>query len=301
MPMVVGIRFRQAGKLYHFMSGSLALQRLDKVVVETPSGLSLGRVVTQPHDRPTDALPSTVRRVVRKATEQDIQKERVARAVSERALETCRERVRAMRLRLRPVEADASMDGGRVTITFTADERVDFRALVRDLSAELRCRVDLRQVGARDEAKAIDGIGPCGQRLCCSRWLTEFQPISIKMAKLQNLALNPGKLAGSCGRLKCCLRYEIENYEGAQRELPPLGAKVFTVDGEARVVAVNVLERKVSLLFDDPTPRWFPADEVLRHNGCQEGIACGSGRCQEGGACGAEARSAEAPVHAGAR
>lgn len=271
MPTVVAVRFREAGKLYHFESGTLGLRRLDKVLVETANGPGLGRVITDPEERPAEELP-TLRRVLRKANTADLERERQAKDRGARALDACRRRVRALGLPMRPVEAESALDGSRVTIAFTAEERVDFRQLVRELAAELHSRVELRQVGARDEAKAIDGIGPCGQRLCCSRWLTEFQPISIKMAKLQNLALNPGKLAGACGRLKCCLRYEIENYEGAQRELPPLGAKVFSSAGEGRVVGLNILERKVQVLFDDPSPTWLSADDVFRHNGCQDGM-----------------------------
>jgi len=281
MPTVVAVRFREAGKLYHFDPGGLGLHRLDKVIVETANGPGLGRVVTEPVDKPPQDLSAPVRRVLRKANAADLERDRHARERATHVLDACRRRVKALGLQMRPVEAECAMDGAKSTITFTAEERVDFRQLVRDLAAELHCRVELRQVGARDEAKVLDGIGPCGQRLCCSRWLTEFQPISIKMAKLQNLALNPGKLAGSCGRLKCCLRYEIENYDGAQRELPPLGVKVFSAAGEGRVVGLNLLERKVQVLFDEPTPKWLQVDEVFRHNGCQEGMCetCTSDGC----------------------
>jgi cell fate regulator YaaT (PSP1 superfamily) len=281
MPTVVAVRFREAGKLYHFDPGDLKLHRLDRVVVETANGLGIGRVVTEPMEKPAEELPQPLRRVLRRAGPDDLERERQAREKAQRALESCRRRVKALGLAMRPVEAECTLDLGKVTISFTAEERVDFRQLVRELAAELRCRVEMRQVGARDEAKALDGIGPCGQRLCCSRWLTEFQPISIKMAKLQNLALNPGKLAGLCGRLKCCLRYELETYAEAQRELPPLGSTVYTREGEGRVVGLRLLERMVQVLIDD-TPRWLPADEVFRHNGCRGG-ACGTaGGC----ACG---------------
>lgn len=267
--------------MYHFDPGSLSLRRLDRVVVETANGLGIGRVVTEPMDKSADDLVGPLRKVLRRANTDDLERERQAKERAQVALDACRRLVKASVLDMRPVDAESSMDLSRVTITFTAEERVDFRQLVRDLSAELHCRVELRQVGARDEAKALDGIGPCGQRLCCSRWLTEFQPISIKMAKLQNLALNPGKLAGACGRLKCCLRYEVENYAEGQRELPAIGAKVFTTEGEGRVVGVNLLERKVQVLFDSPTPQWMSADEVFRHNGCQEGMceSCSSEGC----------------------
>jgi cell fate regulator YaaT (PSP1 superfamily) len=272
MPTVVGVRFKDAGKLYHFDVGGLALHRLDRVVVETVGGLGIGRVVTEPAEKPAGELPAPVRRVVRRANAADFEREQKARERAAGVLEACQRHVRRLGLAMRAVEAEPTLDGARVTISFTAEQRVDFRQLLRDLGAEVQCRIELRQIGARDEAKALDGIGPCGQRLCCSRWLTEFQPISIKMAKLQNLALNPGKLAGACGRLKCCLRYEVETYADAQRELPSLGSRVFTADGEGRVVGVNLLQRQVQVLFDDPTPKWLPSDEVFRHNGCQDGM-----------------------------
>ncbi len=275
MAVFVGVRFRGAGKLYQFESGNLALERLDKVVVETAHGLGVGRVVTEPQERDHKDLPHPVRRVVRKATGEDIERERHAREQEELAVERARECAREHRLNVHIVGADANLDGSRLTITYSTEARVDVRAVAKQLATELGCRVDMHQVGARDEAKALDGIGPCGQRLCCSRWMTEFKPVSIKMAKLQGLALNPGKLAGVCGRLKCCLRFEIENYEG-QRDLPALGSIVYTTDGEGRVVAVNVPDRKVSVLGDDPSPRWVPADEVFSHNGC------GSGQCSCG-------------------
>lgn len=296
MPTVVSVRFREAGKLYYFDPCDLHLRRLDKVVVETSVGQGLGRVVTEALEKSGADVPLPLRRVLRKASPADLERERRAEARAARALDACRARVRALRLPMRPVDAEAGFDGARVTITFTAEERVDFRQLVRELGAELRCRVELRQVGARDEAKALDGIGPCGQRLCCSRWLTEFQPITIKMAKLQGLALNPGKLAGACGRLKCCLRYEIENYDGAQRDLPGLGSRVFSRQGEGRVVGLNLLERKAQVLFDDPAPVWLDADEVFRHNGCQEGMCESCTRERGEGADAAPAAAAPDPL-----
>lgn len=278
MPVLVGVRFRNAGKLYHFETGNLPLHRLDKVVVETAQGLGLGRVVTEPKEEDGKELPRPVRRVVRKATDRDLEQERACKERQEAALGAATRRVKALNLPMRLVEAESNLDGSRMTLTFTAESRVDFRQLVRDLSSTLQCRIDLRQVGARDEAKVLDGIGPCGERLCCSRWMTEFQPVSIKMAKLQGLALNPGKLAGVCGRLKCCLRYEVENYDPSK--LPVLGAKVYTTEGEGRVVALNLPEQKVSVLGDDPAPKWYPADEVFSHNGCSSGGGGGACSCK---------------------
>jgi cell fate regulator YaaT (PSP1 superfamily) len=299
MPTVVAVRFRDAGKLYHFDPGELGLHRLDKVVVETSSGLGIGRVVTEAVDKSEEELAQPVRRVLRKANAEDLERERRAKEHAEIVLEACRELARTMGIPLRPVSAESSMDRTRLTITYTSEKRIDYRQLVRGLASQFRCRVEMRALGARDEAKALGGYGPCGQQLCCTRWMTEFQPVSIKMAKLQHLALNPGKLAGVCGRLKCCLRYEIENYDGAERELPVLGSTVYTAQGEGRVVGLNLLERKVQILMDDPTPVWFPSDEVFSHNGCQGGGGCGTGGCAcgtKGGqdaAAGQDGRAAE--------
>ena len=281
MPTVVGVRFRSAGKLYHFDPGELACTRLDSVVVETANGTEIGRVVTEPMDKPPEDVTLPLRRILRKATGEDRARQSQNKAKAEAALALCRRRVAELGLAMRAMDADVAFDGARVTISFTADDRVDFREIVRDLAQQLHTKVEMRQIGARDEAKALDGIGPCGQQLCCTRWLTEFKPISIKMAKLQGLALNPGKLAGVCGRLKCCLRYELENYAEGTRPLPRIGATVHTADGEGRVVSVSVLERKVSVLLDQGA-KWFPADEVFGSNGCGGGGGCGNG----GGSCG---------------
>ncbi len=266
--------------MYQFDPVGLGLRRLDKVVVETANGPGVGRVVVEASDRADQDVTHPLRRVLRKATPEDLDREAQAQVRAAAVLERCRMWIRDTKLALRLVDADASLDGRRLTIYYASEQRVELRALVRELSAELRCRMEFRHVGPRDEAKLLDGYGPCGQRLCCSRWLTGFKPISIKMAKLQNLALNPGKLAGVCGRLKCCLRYELENYEEGQRDLPGLGVTVYTAQGEGRVVGLNLPERKVQILLED-VPTWFAADEVFSHNGCQDG---GGGGC--GGACG---------------
>ncbi len=281
MPTVVGVRFRSAGKLYHFDPGDLSCTRLDRVVVETANGTEIGRVVTERMDKPDEDVTLPLRRILRKATSEDRERQAVNKARAEHAIALSRRRVAELGLAMRPVDAEVAFDGSRITISFTADDRVDFRELVRGLAQELRTKIEMRQIGARDEAKALDGIGPCGQQLCCTRWLTEFKPISIKMAKLQGLALNPGKLAGVCGRLKCCLRYEIENYAEGGKPLPRVGATVHTRDGEGRVVATSVLERKVSVLLDEGA-KWFPVDEVFGSNGCGGGGGSGNGGCSCG-------------------
>jgi cell fate regulator YaaT (PSP1 superfamily) len=277
VPTVVGVRFRSAGKLYHFDPGELSCRRLDSVIVETANGVEMGRVVTERMEKPEEDVAQPLRRILRKATDEDRARQARNRAQAEAALAACKRRVTELGLAMKPVDAEMAFDGSRVTISFTAEDRVDFRELVRELAQRLHTRVEMRQIGARDEAKALDGIGPCGQQLCCTRWLSEFRPISIKMAKLQGLALNPGKLAGVCGRLKCCLRYEIENYADGGKPLPSVGATVHTRDGEGRVVGVSAPERKVSVLLDDG-PKWFSVDEVFGSNGCGDGGGgCGGG------------------------
>jgi len=276
VPTVVGVRFRSAGKLYHFDPGGLDCSRLDRVVVETANGTEIGRVVTEAMDKPAEDMNLPLRRILRKATTEDRDRQSQNRTLADDALMLCKRRVQEIGLAMKPVEAEMAFDGSRVTISFTADDRIDFRDLVRDLTQRLHAKIEMRQIGARDEAKVLDGIGPCGQQLCCTRWLTEFKPISIKMAKLQGLALNPGKLAGVCGRLKCCLRYEIENYAEGEKPMPNIGATVHTSEGEGRVVGVSVLSRKVSVLLDDGA-KWFSVDEVFGGNGCGSGGGGGSG------------------------
>lgn len=296
VPTVVGVRFRNASKLYHFDPGDLDCRRLDSVVVETANGAEIGRVVTERLQKEPEEIIQPLRRVLRKATSADREQQDSNRSRADEALTLCRCRVSALGLAMRPVEANLAFDQPRVTILFTAEQRVDFRELVRDLAQRLHMRIELRQIGARDEAKVLDGIGPCGERLCCSRWLTEFRPISIKMAKLQGLALNPGKLAGVCGRLKCCLRYELENYGEGAKPLPRVGASVQTRDGDGRVVAISEGDRQVNVMMDNGT-QWFSADEVFGSSacgggdctgGCGSGGSCGTGNC--GGGCGAAGR-----------
>lgn len=277
MPTVVGVRLREAGKLYHFDPNGIGLQRLDRVVVETQGGVELGRVVTEYLEKRDDEIVPPLRRVVRKATPQDLERHQRNKDRAREALAFCRRRIGELGLPMRAVEAELAFDGSRLTIFYTSEDRVDFRSLVRELGARFHTRIEMRPLGARDEAKLLDGIGPCGQRLCCSRWLTEFRPVSIRMAKLQNLALNPGKLAGNCGRLKCCLRYELEAYEEGHKALPAVGARVFTREGEGRVVATNPLAQTVQVLLDDG-PKWLPAYEVFSSS-CGGG-SCGCGNCR---------------------
>lgn len=212
MPNIVNVRFKPTGRSYSFDAGDLDLQLGENVIVETVRGLEIGQVVAGPCGvSKADSTPrSDLKRVVRRATSEDVDKARSKAEKAARALQVCREKVAKYGLELQPVEVQYAFDNNKVTIFFTAEGRVDFRELARDLVRSLRARVELRQIGVRDEASIIGGIGPCGRPLCCSTFLTEFKPVSIKMAKEQKLSLNPGKISGLCGRLMCCLRFESE-------------------------------------------------------------------------------------------
>ncbi len=211
MAHTVKVRFRRAGKTYDFDSGGLALMPGDRVVVDTASGTNIGQVTAIAYrPTPADGGANGLKKVLRKATEEDLERETRQEEKARHALKVCREKVAKHNLDMDPIEAEYALDDSRVTIYFLAEGRVDFRELVRDLAGTLRTRVELRQVGVRDEAKMVGGLGPCGRPLCCTMFLTEFKPVSIRMAKEQNLSLNPGKISGVCGRLMCCLRFESQ-------------------------------------------------------------------------------------------
>ncbi len=240
----VGVRFRPSGRIYDFDPGPLLLARDDRVLVETERGPALGTVVV-----PARRVAATrgLARVIKKADARDLAREdqnlQRERQQHHAALELVRGRALAVKL----VKAESAFDGSKVTFFFAGDERHDLRDLGRDLAQLLHTRVEVKQIGARDETKVTGGLGPCGRELCCSSWLQEFQPVSVKMAKEQSLALNPSKLAGMCGRLKCCLRYEYQTYVELRRALPAVGARVESVKGGGTVVRHNVLRQTVVL------------------------------------------------------
>jgi len=210
MPVVVGIRFRPAAKIYYFDPAGLQLLNGTRVVVETVRGIEIGTVVIPGREIPNEQITQPLKKVVRVATQDDLEKEKENREKAREALAVARQKVEEKGLDMNLVDAEYTLDRSRVVIYFTADGRVDFRELVRDLASTLHSRVELRQIGVRDEAKILGGIGPCGRPLCCSSFLSEFSPVSIRMAKEQNLSLNPTKISGVCGRLLCCLRFESE-------------------------------------------------------------------------------------------
>ena len=241
-PLAVGVRFRSSGKIYEFDPGPLLLARDDRVLVETERGAALATVVVPPRVR---GGGRALQRVIKKADSRDLAREDQNLLRERQHHRAALELVRSRDVPVKLVKAESAFDGSKVTFFFAAEERLDLRELGRELADLLRTRVETRQIGARDETKATGGVGPCGRELCCSSWLQEFQPVSVKMAKEQGLSLNPSKLAGMCGRLKCCLRYEYQTYVELRRALPTVGSAVESVKGSGVVVRQNVLRQTV--------------------------------------------------------
>ncbi|TMA49923.1 MAG: stage 0 sporulation protein [Deltaproteobacteria bacterium] len=240
--LAVGIRFRPTGRIYDFDPGPLILQRDDRVLVETERGPALGLVVVPPRPRPA---VRPLQRVIKKADARDLAREDQNLQRERGHYRVALDLIRTRTLPIKLVKAESTFDGSKVTFFCVAEDRVDFRGLVNELGELLHTRVDMKSIGARDETKATGGVGPCGRELCCSSWLQEFQAISVKMAKEQGLSLNPSKLAGMCGRLKCCLRYEFQTYAELKRTLPAVGARVESVKGDGVVVRQNILKQTV--------------------------------------------------------
>ncbi|HED24361.1 MAG TPA: stage 0 sporulation protein [Firmicutes bacterium] len=263
MPNVVGIRFKQAGKTYYFEPGSNKLGAGDHVIVETARGQEMGVVVVPEREVPEKELVLPLKKVLRPVNEADRLQSEENREKEEAAYEKCQQKIKEHGLDMKLVEVEYTFDRNKIIFYFTSDERVDFRELVKDLAAIFKTRIELRQIGVRDEAKLKGGIGPCGRPFCCSSFLEEFEPVSIRMAKGQNLSLNPTKISGVCGRLMCCLRYEASAYEDAREEMPKSGAAVVTPDGEGVVKDVNCSKKTVLVkLHESGYTREFPLEEV---------------------------------------
>lgn len=284
---IVGIRFRPAGRIYYFDPQGQSFTNGQYVIVETVRGVEAGRVVIAAKKVAEGDLSDPLKPVLRLATEDELRMMLSFKSKEKDALVKCAERVKEHTLPMKLVEAEYTFDGSRLTFYFTAEERVDFRALVRDLAALFRTRIELRQIGARDQAKLQGGLGPCGKSLCCSSWIADFGVISIKMAKEQGLPLNPAKISGVCGRLLCCLSYENDNYVQAKQSMPQIGAMLGTPSGTGRVVSVNVPRNSVEVMLESGVIIQVPVerkDEEPRGMGCATG---GCGNCgSKGGGCG---------------
>lgn len=267
MTKVIGVRFRQAGKIYFFSPGKFYIRKGDKVIVETARGVEFGSVVSGVREVPDDGIMQPLKSVIRVATEEDKKTEEKNREKEREAFEICLEKIRKHHLEMKLINAEYTFDGNKVLFYFTADGRIDFRELVKDLAAVFRTRIELRQIGVRDETKIRGGIGICGRPLCCHTHLSEFAPVSIKMAKEQNLSLNPTKISGVCGRLMCCLTNEEETYEYLNSRLPAIGDYVTTGDGlKGEVQSVSVLRQQVKVVVtlddDEKEIREYKVDEL---------------------------------------
>ena len=252
MTKIVGIRFRTAGKIYYFDPADFDLDMAMHVIVETARGIEMGTVLIPPKEVDDDKVVSPLKPVIRVATDEDEKTVERNKEKEKEAFAICKEKIIKHGLEMKLVDAEYTFDGNKLLFYFTADGRIDFRELVKDLAAVFRTRIELRQIGVRDETKIVGGIGICGRPLCCHTFLDEFAPVSIKMAKEQNLSLNPTKISGVCGRLMCCLKNEEETYEELNRRLPNVGDRVTTDDGlKGEVHSVNVLRQLVKVLVDD--------------------------------------------------
>ena len=262
MAEIVGIRFKTTGKIYHFDPAGVELMKGDPVVVNTARGEELGRVVIAPRQVPDEEIKEPLKPVTRKAGEKDLNMECELMAKKAETLAECSKLVARFGLPMKPISVEYSFDGSRATIFFCAEERIDFRELVRDLARKLKMRIELRQIGPRDETKLVGGYGCCGRLLCCASFLTEFNPVSIKMAKEQNLPLNPMKISGVCGRLLCCLVYEQELYHEMKKRLPRVGQRVTTASGDGRVMSTNPLKETVTVELENKATSELPLGEI---------------------------------------
>lgn len=252
MTMVIGVRFRTAGKIYYFNPKDIEFKRNDHVIVETARGVEYGTVVLPNRELEDDKVVQPLKPIIRKATEADAETHMRNREKEKEALKICHEKVNKHNLEMKLIDAEYTFDNNKVLFYFTADGRVDFRELVKDLAAVFRTRIELRQIGVRDETKILGGIGVCGRPLCCHSYLSDFVPVSIKMAKEQSLSLNPTKISGICGRLMCCLKNEEDTYEELNKKLPNIGDRVTTDDGyKGEVSSVNVLRQLVKVVIEE--------------------------------------------------
>ncbi|SNS45521.1 Cell fate regulator YaaT, PSP1 superfamily (controls sporulation, competence, biofilm development) [Anaerovirgula multivorans] len=253
MVTVVGVRFKKAGKIYYFNPGEVEIKKNDYVIVETARGIEFGEVVVGPKDVSEEDIVAPLKDVIRTVTEEDRQRHKENKIKEKEALEVCLEKITEHQLEMKLIDVEYTFDNNKVIFYFTADGRVDFRELVKDLASIFKTRIELRQIGVRDESKMLGGIGTCGKSLCCSTWLGDFEPVSIKMAKEQSLSLNPTKISGICGRLFCCLKYEYDMYQEILDKLPGIGSIVLTPDGEGTVIETNVLLEKVKVKIKNPS------------------------------------------------
>ena len=266
MNNIVGVRFKKPGKIYFFDPGYLKINQKDKVIVETSFGEELGEVVINKRNMSNSKLSAPLKKVIRIATSKDLKHYEENKKKEKEAFKICEDKIKKYKLDMHLTDVEYKFDNSKILFYFTADGRIDFRDLVKDLASIFKTRIELRQIGVRDEVKRIGGNGVCGRELCCCSFLNDFETVSIKMAKEQNISLNPSKISGNCGRLMCCLKYEQDVYEDKLKRLPKIGSTVKTVDGEGIVDSIETLKEIVRIKFKDEDDNNFykkyPASEV---------------------------------------
>ena len=265
MSEVIGVRFKEVGKIYYFNPNGEKFDEYDRVIVETARGIECGLVAMTNREIDDEKIVHPLKPVIRRATPEDLKVVEQNKEKEKRAFKICEEKIAKHGLEMKLVDTEYTFDGSKVMFYFTADGRVDFRALVKDLASVFRTRIELRQIGVRDEAKMLGGLGVCGRPFCCSSYLGEFQPVSIKMAKEQGLSLSPVKISGTCGRLMCCLKYEQEAYLDLLKRTPKIGAIVNTPDGKGEVIDVNLITGTLRVRMDrfpEAAPHTFKVKEV---------------------------------------
>jgi len=248
---IVGIKFKKEGKIYSFDADTLQLQKNDSVIVDTDSGLAIGTVVVDVRSTPLDNLPDNLKKIVRKTTEKDLRAREENRKFEKDAFRFCLARIKEQDLPMKLVDVECLFDKSKTIFYFTADNRVDFRELVKNLVQKFRTRIELRQIGARNGVRILGGIGICGRETCCASFLPNLDRVSVKMAKEQNMSLNPEKISGLCGRLMCCLTFEYDTYLDMKRSLPKLGKSISTAEGDGKVVRQKILQGKITVELED--------------------------------------------------
>lgn len=265
MTEVIGVRFKEVGKVYTFDPIGMQIEAGTSVIVETARGVECGTVALSNHEVPEEDIVAPLKPIIRIATEEDLKTIEKNRELEKKAFDTCQEKIEKHNLEMKLIDVEYTFDGKKILFYFTADGRVDFRELVKDLAAVFKTRIELRQIGVRDEAKMVGGLGICGRPLCCNNHLSEFAPVSIKMAKEQGLSLNPTKISGTCGRLMCCLKYEQDSYEHLLKITPKVGAVVDTKEGRGTVVDVNLISGQIKVCLDrspDAVPATYTRKQV---------------------------------------
>ena len=282
MIKIVGVRFKNAGKIYYFDPVDFEIEKNIDVVVETARGLEYGKIVVGPKEIEEEKLISPLKPIIRIATEEDKAIYRENKEKAKETFEICQQKIKEHGLTMFLIDCEYTFDRNKLIFYFTAEGRIDFRELVKDLASIFKTRIELRQIGVRDEAKSSGGLGTCGRKLCCSSWLGDFQPVSIKMAKDQSLSLNPTKISGICGRLFCCLKYEHDVYVEAIEKMPVVGSVVKVENQKGKVIEINPLLEQIKIEFNDKTIKTCLAEEVkVLHvpKKCENGC-CGGGKCK---------------------